>query len=212
MTWLVSCLLIRMQISYIEKHLRAPWFFLLFPLLTSLFISSPLLPHPVFGHLVLSSLCIRPLLLFFQTCFLSSSCLCRSLFVSQSCQLFPSFFLQWLCSPEVDLTRGCMFGLVWTRFLFMLQERDGWVEAAAPSLPKSWSCWRFFQQSHPRNILCHYRISWTTSGLFCVSSSGQGASSTLVRLWMWNDSNIYGNFAFIFTVTTVQGHSRLYYH
>lgn len=27
----------------------------------------------------------------------------------------------WLCGPEVDFTGGCMFSLVWTRLLFMLQ-------------------------------------------------------------------------------------------
>lgn len=28
---------------------------------------------------------------------------------------------KWLCGPEVDLTGGCMFSLVWTRLLFRLQ-------------------------------------------------------------------------------------------
>lgn len=119
--------------------------------------SSPLLPHPVFWHLILlwpvtHSFCPFWLLSFSQP--LSSVhilvliflpvhsiledlfpvlLLPLSLFVSKSCYLFPFLFIQmtiwgfvwslwnWLCGPEVDLTGGCMFGLVWTRLLFMLQ-------------------------------------------------------------------------------------------
>lgn len=101
---------------------------------TSLFISSSLLLHPVFaaslfGHRfllwTLSSLFL-PFHPFVEDLFLVLL-LPLPLSVCQSELPFISFFFppstlsEWLCSPEVDLTGGCVFRLVWTRFLFMLQ-------------------------------------------------------------------------------------------
>lgn len=107
--------------------LSASHLFHLFSFTTSsLWAFGPVLSlRPVFLVVVCSSHFFCPsLTLFEKTCFLSSSCLCLS--VCQSELPFLPFFppcslSEWLCSPEVDLTGGCMFSLVWTRFLLMLQ-------------------------------------------------------------------------------------------
>lgn len=197
-TWLVSCLLIRMQISCIEKHLRA-----FHGSFSSLHISPPFFPF-FFSSFTTSSLlafdplvaCYRtPLVLFEGTFLLSTPLLCPhfrivliflpfhslledlfpvvllplSLFFSQSCYLFPFLFIQmtiwgfvwslwnWLCGPEVDLTGGCMFSLVWTRLLFMLQriKTAEWVflflHHLCPNVSQQQLMlqWRFCQQKSP---------------------------------------------------------------
>lgn len=183
MSWLVSCTLIRMQISCIVKHLGAflrPTYFLLLSSLRSPSFSSLPLPYQIHFlssfHIfsLLSLLSFLPVPLFFLL--LPSLCL-RSFASSAVVLLSPAFSVcqselsfipsfhfiliamrrftwslsAWFCRPEEDLTRGCIFRLVWILLSpSATTHKEGWVGVPAPVFVKTASCtslcWQLMSQ------------------------------------------------------------------